>query len=119
VTQAPGSQPVYVAAPQPVSSWRGCTQQEAAVRLPAITLQAANDPCLVHWRSIEVQKHPERAMELECMGLKAYEDPQPPGHPMPLTECDRITREDQQRLDLPVRGLSEERKALYRTTWGN
>jgi hypothetical protein len=53
------------------------------------------------------------------MGIKAYPDPQPPGHPISLAECDRITRNDQQRLGLPIRGLSAQQKAGYRSTWGN
>jgi hypothetical protein len=93
----------------------GCTQERAAEIARSGTV---NDPCLVHWRSIEVRKHPERATQLECTGLKAYEDPQPPGHPVRLVECDRITREDQQRMGLPATGLSDEMKATYRRTWG-
>jgi hypothetical protein len=58
-------------------------------------------------------------MDLECAGLKAYEDPQPPGHPIPLAECDRVTREGQERMGLPPRGLTDELKAAYRATWGN
>jgi len=77
-----------------------------------------NDPCIVHWRSIEVQKHPERARLLECMGFKAYEDPQPSGHPATLSECDRDVRADQQRLGLPVTGLSDDQRNGYYRTWG-
>jgi hypothetical protein len=96
-----------------------CTQQQAAEIVETRrTLEGANDPCVVHWRSIEVQQHPERAAQLECTGLKAYEDPQPLGHPISLAECDRITREDQLRLGLPAIGPSEEQKATYRATWG-
>jgi hypothetical protein len=101
------------------SSWQVCTQQQAAeIAQSRRTLKGANDPCLVYWRSIEVRQHPEKAFELECNGMKAYPDPQPPGHPTPLAECDRRTREDQSRMGIPVRGLTEEQKATYRTTWG-
>ena len=94
----------------------GCTQERAAELARPGNL--GNDTCLVHWRAIEVRKHPERATLLECNGLKAYEDPQPPGHPVLLSECDRITREDQQRMGLPATGLTDEMKATYRRTWG-
>jgi hypothetical protein len=50
--------------------------------------------------------------------MKAYEDPQPPGHPVSLDECDRIQREGQQRYGVPATGLTEEMKASYRRTWG-
>ena len=92
-----------------------CTRERAAEIARTGT---ANDPCLLHWRSIEVRQHPERATQLECMGLKAYEDPQPAGHPISLADCDRIAREDQQRFGLPAKGLSDEQKASYRRTWG-
>ena len=52
------------------------------------------------------------------MGLKAYEDPQPSGHPVTLAECDRITREGQLQLGLPAVGLSDDQKASYIRTWG-
>jgi hypothetical protein len=98
------------------NSQTGCTQERAAeLARPG---NSGNDPCLVHWRAIEVRKHPERATLLECNGLKAYEDPQPPGHPVPLAECDRIIREDQQRMGLPANGMGDELKAGYRSTWG-
>jgi hypothetical protein len=51
-------------------------------------------------------------------GASNHNAGQPPGHPIPIAECDRITREDQQRLGLPVTGLSDELKATYRATWG-
>lgn len=97
----------------------GCTREQAAQIIQTQrTLQASNDPCVVHWRSVEVRQHPERAADLECAGLKAFEDPQPPGHPISLAECDRITRESQQRFGLPARGLSGDQKSTYRATWG-
>lgn len=105
VAQAPVSQPI-------------CTQVQAAeIVSTQCTLAGGNDPCVVYWRSIQVQRHPE-AFELECTGLKAYPDPQPPGHPTPLAECDRQYRQDQQRMGIPVRGVNEEQKATYRATWG-
>lgn len=100
--------------PQPVV---GCTAERAA-EIARTTGANINDPCLVHWRSIEVRKHPERASDLECMGFKAYEDPQPPGHPIALADCDRITRQDQQRLGLPATGMSASQKEVYRSAWG-
>ena len=109
-----------VTASKQSASWRGCTREQAAQIIQTQrTLQASNDPCVVHWRSIEVRQHPERAIDLECAGLKAYEDPQPTGHPIPLAECDRITRESQQHFGLPATGLSEDQKTTYRATWGH
>jgi hypothetical protein len=58
-------------------------------------------------------------MAWECMGLKAYEDPQPPGHPASLAECERFTREETRRYGFPDMGMSDEQKAAYRRTWGN
>ena len=118
---APGPAPATVMQEPPAampSTWNGCTQAQA-VELAETRRAGANDPCLLHWRSIEVRQHPERAMELECDGLKAYEDPQPPGHPISLAECDRITRQDQQRMGLPPTGMNEGAKEEYRRTWGN
>jgi hypothetical protein len=119
------SSPAQYPAPAPVmvqasaSSQPICTQEQAAeIATTNRTLAGSNDPCLVYWRSIQVRQHPERAFDLECTGLKAYPDPQPPGHPVPFAECDRKTREDQARSGLPVRGLSEEYRATYRATWG-
>lgn len=83
------------------------------------TSATINDPCLVHSRSIAMRNHPQDAWNAECMGMKVFEDPQPAGHPMPLAECDRRTREDQSRLGLPATGLSDEQKAAYRRAWGN
>ena len=77
-----------------------------------------NSPVCVRVRSAEVRKHPERATNLECAGFKAYEDPQPPGHPATLEECDRIVKEDQRRLGFPATGLSDEQIATYHRTWG-
>ncbi len=106
IAQAPIMQPV-------------CTQAQAAeIVATNRTLAGSNDPCVVYWRSVEVRQHPERAFLLECNGLKAYPDPQPPGHPVPLAECDRKIREDQTRSGFPVRGMSDEQKAVYRLTWG-
>jgi hypothetical protein len=97
-----------------------CTQEDATEIIRSQrTLEAANDPCVVHWRSIEVRRHPERAADLECAGLKAYGDPQPPGHPISLSECERMIREGQEKMGLPVRGMTDEQKAVYRATWGN
>lgn len=100
--------------PQPA-----CTQQLAAeiVRVQH-NLQASNDACVVYWRSMEVRQHPERALYLECNGLKAYPDPQPRGHPISLADCDRRLRERQARMGVTVTGMSEEEKATYRATWG-
>jgi hypothetical protein len=96
-----------------------CTQQVAGQIVQVQhTLQASNEPCVVYWRSLEVQRHPERAPYLECNGLKAYPDPQPAGHPISLAECDRKLRERQARMGVPVTGMSEEDKAKYRATWG-
>ena len=96
-----------------------CTQQLAAeiVRVQH-TLQASNDACVVYWRSLEVRQRPERALYLECNGLKAYPDPQPRGHPISLAECDRRLRERQARMGVPATGMSDEEKATYRATWG-
>ncbi len=111
--------PVASTQSAPPSSLQGCTQERAAEIAGMRTLQSGNDPCLVHWRAIEVvQKHPERAAFLECSGLKAYENPQPPGHPISLEECDRIARDDAKRYGLSPKGLSDEQKASYRATWG-
>lgn len=96
-----------------------CTQQVAAEIVRAQhTVQASNDACVVYWRSLEVRQHPERALYLECNGLKAYPDPQPAGHPISLAECDRKLRERQARMAVPVTGMSEQDKATYRATWG-
>jgi hypothetical protein len=95
----------------------GCTQESAAAEVVRGGSKV-NDPCIVHVRSIEVRKHPERATQLECMGMMAYENPQPPGHPVSLEVCDRILRADQQSAGLPAVGLTEEMKANYRYTWG-
>jgi hypothetical protein len=81
------------------------------------TLQASNDVCVVYWRSMDVRQHPERSSYLECNGLKAYPDPQPPGHPVSLAACDRQLRERQARMAVPVIGMTDEQKATYRATW--
>jgi hypothetical protein len=116
---APAPTPVMVQAPAP-SPPPNCTETDAA-QIIAInrTLAGSNDPCVVYWRSTHVQQHPERAFDLECNGMKAYPDPQPPGHPVPFAECDRKTREDQARWGLPVKGLGEDFRATYRATWGH
>ena len=80
---------------------------------------SVNDRCLVHLRSVHMRSHPQDAWNAECMGIRVFEDPQPAGHPMPMTECDKRTRQDQIRLGLPTTGLSDELKAAYRRTWGN
>ena len=105
--------------PQGANPQVACTQQLAAeiVRLQH-TLQASNDACVVYWRSLEVRQHPERSFYLECNGLMAYPDPQPPGHPISLADCDRKLRERQARMGVPVTGMSDEEKATYRATWG-
>jgi len=106
IAQAPMSQQV-------------CSQQLAAEIVRAQrTLQASNDPCVVYWRSFDVRQHPERAFYLECDGLKAYPDPQQPGHPVSLAECDRKLRERQAQMGVPVGGMTDEQKATYRATWG-
>ncbi len=104
---------------QASTSQQTCAPEQAAniVRVQH-TLQASNDACVVYWRSMEVRQHPERSMYLECNGLKAYPDPQPPGHPIPLAECDRKLRERLARMGVPVTGMSGEEKATYRATWG-
>lgn len=107
------------AAPAPMSQGACPHQQAAEIIRVQQTLQTANDPCVIYWRSIDVRQHPERAFYLECNGLKAYADPQPRGHPVPLAECDRKLRERQQRMGVPVTGLTDEEKAAYRATWGN
>ena len=96
-----------------------CSHEQAAeiVRVQH-TLQASNDACVVYWRSMEVRQHAERSFYLECNRLKAYPDPQPPGHPISLAQCDRQLRERQARMGVPVTGMSDEEKATYRATWG-
>jgi hypothetical protein len=114
-TGSVGRSPAAVAqAPQ-----LACSHERAAeiVRVQH-TLQASNDACVVYWRSLEVRQHPERAFYLECNGLKAYPDPQPPGHPISLADCDRKLRERQARMSVPVTGMSDDEKATYRATWG-
>ena len=76
-----------------------------------------DSPACVRSRQAAVKAHPERALMLECMGLKAYPDPQPPGHPASLAECNRHAREG--RLGLPVVGMSKEQIDQYHKTWGN
>ncbi len=97
-----------------------CSHQQAAEIVQVQhTLQASNDPCVVYWRSMEVRQHPERVVYLECNGLKAYPDPQPKGHPVSLTECDRKLRDRQRQMGVAVTGMTEEQKPTYRATWGN
>lgn len=38
----------------------------------------------------EALKDPEKVRALECMGIKIYKDPQPPGHPPNPEECKAI-----------------------------
>jgi hypothetical protein len=117
-TSAPVAQATASVAPASISQVT-CSHQQAAEIIGAQhDLQAANDPCVVYWRSIGVRQHPERAFYLECNGLKAYGDPQPRGHPVALAECDRKLRERQQRMGVPVTGMTDEEKATYRATWG-
>jgi hypothetical protein len=115
----PDDPPATGSVAQDPNSQVACTQQIAAeiVRVQH-SLQASNDACVVYWRSLEVRQHPERSTYLECNGLKAYPDPQPTGHPVSLTECDRKLRERQVRMGVPVTGMSDEEKATYRATWG-
>jgi hypothetical protein len=113
VGQAPAS-----VAPAPMSQLACSYQQAAEIVRVQHTLQASNDACVVYWRSLEVRQHPERSFYLECNGLKAYPDPQPPGHPISLADCDRQFRERQARMGVPVTGMSNEEKATYRATWG-
>src|SRR5690348_7528232 len=87
LTQAavPGAQASATAAQatasavQAITSQPGCSHQQAA-EIIGDTLQAANDPCVIYWRSLELRQRPERASYLECNGLKAYPDPQRPSH---------------------------------------
>ncbi len=96
-----------------------CPQHRATEILqPRHTLEAANDPCVIYWRSLGVRQHPRSATDLECAGLKAYPDPQPPGHPASLAECDRTFREGQQRTGIRIEGMSDQQKGTYRATWG-
>jgi hypothetical protein len=88
-------------------------QQQAACDVAA----EANTPTCVRARSADVKQHPERATLLECAGLKAYEDPQPQGHPVALAECDRLYRQIQQKKGLPVTGLSSDQIDAYNKTW--
>jgi len=115
----PDDSPATGSVAQGTNPQLACTQQLAAeiVRVQH-TLQASNDGCVVYWRSLEVRQHPERSFYLECNGLKAYPDPQPPGHPISLADCDRKLRERQARMGVPVTGMSDEEKATYRATWG-
>ncbi|HVP86096.1 MAG TPA: hypothetical protein VMS78_15355 [Rhizomicrobium sp.] len=39
-------------------------------------------------------KDPEKVKLLECMGVKVYEDPQPPGHPPSAQECAEVQAEN-------------------------
>ena len=120
---APSSTGSIPQAPAPIArapmSQRECSQQVAAeiVRVQH-TLQASNNPCVVHWRSFDVRQHPEWAFYLECNGLKACPDPQPAGHPVSLAECDRKLRKRQARMGVLVSGMTDEQKATYRATWG-
>jgi hypothetical protein len=88
-------------------------QQQAACDVGA----DANTAACVQARSADVKQHPERAILLECAGLKAYEDPQPSGHPVALAECDRLQRQIQQEKGLPVTGLSSDQIDAYTKTW--
>jgi hypothetical protein len=84
VAQASGTATQATAsAAQIITSQPRCSQQQAAeiIRVQH-TLQGANDPCVIYWRSVDVRQHPERASYLECNGLKAYPDPQPPDIPL-------------------------------------
>ena len=115
--QYPPPAPVMVQAP---ASQPMCTEADAAQILSTNrTLAGSNDPCVVYWRSMHVREHPERSFELECNGLKAYPDPQPPGHPVSIAECDSKYRDDQARMGIPIRGMTDEQKSVYRLTWGN
>jgi hypothetical protein len=122
LSSAPAPPTVSAQRPPPVVATSRppvCPQQQAAEILQGRhTLEAANDPCVVYWRSLGVRQHPASATDLECAGLKAYPDPQPPGHPASLPECDRSFKEGQQRMGFPVEGMSNEQKATYRATWG-
>jgi hypothetical protein len=115
----PDNPPATGSVAQGANPQLACTSQLAAevVRVQH-TLQASNDACVVYWRSPEVRQHPERSFYLECNGLKAYPDPQPPGHPISLADCDRKLRERQARMGVAVTGMSDEEKATYRATWG-
>jgi hypothetical protein len=115
----PDNPPATGSVAQSANPQLACTQQLAAeiVRVQH-TLQASNDACVVYWRSLEVRQHPERSFYLECNGLKAYPDPQPPGHPISLADCDRKLRERQARMGVAVTGMSDEEKATYRAIWG-
>ena len=115
---APVAQPPAPGAQAPISQLACSHEQAAEIVRVQHTLQASNDACVVYWRSVEVRQHPQRSFYLECNGLKAYPDPQPPGHPISLAECDRKLRERQARMGVPVTGMNDEEKATYRATWG-
>lgn len=122
-SDAPSSTGSIPQAPAPIAqapvSQQECSQQVAAEIVRAQhTLQASNNPCVVHWRSFDVRQHPERAFYLECNGLKAYSDSQPAGHPVSLAECDRKLRERQTQMGVPVSGMTDGQKAAYGATWG-
>jgi peptidoglycan hydrolase-like protein with peptidoglycan-binding domain len=38
----------------------------------------------------EALKDPEKIKLMECIGVKVYNDPQPPGHPPSAAECERV-----------------------------
>jgi hypothetical protein len=76
-----------------------------------------NSPTCVKLRAEDARKHPDRSYaDAECDGLM---DPQPQGHPPPLSECDGIVRLDQERMGLPITGLSQQQIEGYYRTWGN
>ncbi len=102
-----------------VQASQGTCSREVAAQLVRMdhTLQASNDDVAALPLNAN-RRHKRRSSYLECRGLKAYPDPQPKGHPVSLAECDRLLRERQARMGVPVIGMSGEQKATYRATWG-
>lgn len=47
----------------------------------------------------EALRDPAKVKIIECLGVKVYEDPQPPGHPPSKAECDQISQEIKRRTD--------------------
>jgi hypothetical protein len=71
---------------------------------------ASGDACVTYWL-FTAKWLTRETFEKGCNGVKSYPDPQPPGIPPTLAECER---------DLPLTQhgpMTDAQKAAYRATW--
>jgi hypothetical protein len=98
------------AASWPLPPYPTCTFTLAQQTTSAKGPSAYSDACVKYW-VFTANWLTRESFEKTCNGVKPYPDPQPPGIPSTLAECER---------DLPLTQhgpMTEAQKNAYRATW--